>query len=118
MATDESASVPGALIPAINASPECYHAINSHQHSERTMAQLIVRNLDESVKAALQQRAKRSGRSMEAVVREILSDAVASERGHASGLGSRIVRRFRNVGLDEPIEEQRGGKVRPADLEL
>ena len=36
------------------------------------MAQILVRNLDESTKTFLQRRAKRHGRSMEAEVREIL----------------------------------------------
>jgi antitoxin FitA len=39
------------------------------------MAQLIVRNIENEVKARLQRRAKRHGRSMEEEVREILRDA-------------------------------------------
>ena len=38
------------------------------------MAQLVVRNLPDDVKERLKARAKRHGRSLEAEVREILSD--------------------------------------------
>lgn len=41
------------------------------------MASLIVRNLDDSVKEALAERARLQGRSMEAEVRDILHRAVA-----------------------------------------
>ena len=81
------------------------------------MAQLIVRNIDEAVKQALAERARRKGRSMEAEVREILQAAVeAGDRG-ALGLGTRIAARFSEIGLDEEIEEHRGSEPAPADLE-
>lgn len=40
------------------------------------MASLIVRNLDEEVKARLAERARQNGVSMEAEVRQILTDSV------------------------------------------
>jgi plasmid stability protein len=43
------------------------------------MAQLVVRNLDDDVKAKLQQRARQHGRSTEDEVREILRNAVRNE---------------------------------------
>ena len=43
------------------------------------MAQLVVRNLDEEVKAKLRRRAAAHGRSMEEEVRAILRDAVKEE---------------------------------------
>ena len=43
------------------------------------MAQLVVCNLDEAVKARLQRRARRHGRSTEAEVRDILARAVTDE---------------------------------------
>ena len=40
------------------------------------MAQVVVRKLDEAVKKRLKQRAARHGHSMEAEIRDILSEAV------------------------------------------
>lgn len=80
------------------------------------MAQLIVRNLDDDVKAKLQRRAKRHGRSTEAEVRDILRNAVREEDARL-GLGSRIAARFAGIGLDEDIPEQRGYPAQPADFE-
>lgn len=44
------------------------------------MAQIIVRNLDEAVVAALRRRAKAAGRSLEAEVRDVLSTAAHDKR--------------------------------------
>jgi antitoxin FitA len=49
------------------------------------MAQLVVRNLEESVKRRLKQRAVKNGRSLEGEVREILKLSVKVERGAKSG---------------------------------
>ena len=79
------------------------------------MAQLIVRNLDDDVKAKLQRRAKKRGHSTEEEVRNILRDAVAKEGETRVGLGTRIAARFAGLGLKEgEIEELRGQPVRPA----
>ncbi len=79
------------------------------------MAQILVRNLDDDVKARLQERAKRNGRSTEAEVREILIGAV--EDDHPSfGLGSQIAARFAGIGLTEETEELRGQPARPAEF--
>lgn len=48
------------------------------------MAQLIVRNLEESVVKALRERAARKGRSTEAEHREILRDALVANRRRTS----------------------------------
>ena len=80
------------------------------------MAQLIVRNLDDSVKAKLQRRARQHGRSTEEEVREILRNAVKDEGANRTPLGSRIAARFAGRGLEEDIEEFRGQPVRPADF--
>ena len=45
------------------------------------MAQLVVRNLDDEVKAKLRRRAEAHGQSMEEEVRAILRDAVKEEVG-------------------------------------
>jgi plasmid stability protein len=80
------------------------------------MAQLVVRNLEQSVKARLQRRAKRNGHSMEEEVREILRNALKSgEVGEEVGLGTRIQRRFAGIGFREgEIPELRGQQARPA----
>jgi plasmid stability protein len=81
------------------------------------MGQIIVRRLDDDVKAKLQRRARRHGRSTEEEVREILRNAVRSEGGARAPLGSRLAARFAGVGLSEDIPELRGQPVRPADFE-
>ncbi len=71
------------------------------------MAQLVVRKLEDAVKAKLQRRAKRHGRSTEDEVREILREAVQGESVPAGRLGSRLAARFARVGFDAPLEELR-----------
>jgi antitoxin FitA len=79
------------------------------------MAQLTVRNLEQSVKTRLQRRAKRHGHSMEEEVRDILRNAVkGKDAGDEVGLGTRIQRRFAGIGVDLQIPERRGEPVRPA----
>jgi antitoxin FitA len=82
------------------------------------MAQILVRNLDERVKARLQRRAKRNGRSMEAEVREILTEALREKELPKGGLGSEIVALFSGSGvyLDEPIKEFRGMRMQIPDF--
>ena len=73
------------------------------------MAQLLVRNLENDVKAKLQRRAKRHGRSMEEEVREILRDATKKEGRRKVQLGTEIAALFRGIGLrrGEEIRELR-----------
>jgi antitoxin FitA len=80
------------------------------------MAQLIVRNLENSVKARLQRRAKRHGRSMEEEVRDILRAAVNEEKSSKVGLGTEISRIFSKHGLDKPFPELRF-EIKPPSLE-
>lgn len=80
------------------------------------MAQFIVRNIESGVKARLQRRAKRNGRSMEEEVREILRNAVRQESAPAGGLGSEIAALFKRIGLKEDIPELRGHAVEPAEF--
>lgn len=78
------------------------------------MAQLVVRNIENIVKARLQKRARRNGRSMEEEVRDILREATSQEEEVPSrGLGTEIVARFAKTGLDFDIPELRGFTVRP-----
>lgn len=83
------------------------------------MAQLLVRNLDDDVKARLRILAAEHGRSMEEEVREILRQAVEAERPRSAGLGTRIAARFAGNGLreGETIPELRGELVRPVEFD-
>ena len=81
------------------------------------MAQLLVRQLDDDLKAKLQRRARRHGRSTEEEVREILRNAVREEGVSRAPLGSRLAARFARVGLTEEIPELSGQPARPADFE-
>ena len=78
---------------------------------------MVVRQLDEDVKLALQRRARSHGRSMEEEVREILREAVRDDRQEPPPLGSRIAERFHRVGLTTEIAELRGHPARAADLD-
>lgn len=69
------------------------------------MAQLVVRNLEDTVKERLQRRARRHGRSMEDEVRHILRDVALEDRRGVRKLGSRIAARFAKVGLTSEIPE-------------
>jgi plasmid stability protein len=78
------------------------------------VAQLVVRELENDVKARLQRRARQHGRSMEDEVRNILRQAVATERRVVRKLGSRIAERFRETGLTADLPELSGQAARPA----
>ena len=78
------------------------------------MAQLLVRNLENTVKARLQRRARRHGHSTEEEVRDILRNAVKGEDGAREPLGLRLAARFAGIGLTEELPELRGEAARPA----
>jgi plasmid stability protein len=84
-----------------------------------TMAQILVRNLDDRLKARLQRRARRHGRSMEEEAREILRNALHEEETPKRGLGSEMVALFSGSGvfLDEPIAEIRDMRMEIPDFE-
>ncbi len=81
------------------------------------MAQLIVRNLEEEVKALLRHRAARHGHSMEEEVRNILRNSVRAEKSVGKPLGARLRARFSGNELEEDIEELRGETAHPATLD-
>jgi plasmid stability protein len=81
------------------------------------MAQLVVRNIESSVKTRLQRRAKQHGRSMEEEVRDILRSAANDEDAPTAGLGTDISRLFAKVGLDSDIPELRGHEIKPVVFE-
>ena len=80
------------------------------------MAQFVVRNLEDEVKAALQRRARAHGWSMEEEVRCILRRAVHEPVTGSTGLGSRIAERFADAGLEQPLPELRGQEIEPMAL--
>jgi plasmid stability protein len=78
------------------------------------MAQFVVRDLEENVKARLKRRAARHGRSMEEEVRHILRDAVKEQNQGVIKLGSRIAARFVKAGLTAELPELHGQVPRSA----
>ncbi|HVI08701.1 MAG TPA: toxin-antitoxin system [Candidatus Binatia bacterium] len=80
------------------------------------MAQLLVRNLENSVKARLQRRAKRHGHSMEEEVRNILRDAANREEKPEYGLGTEIAALFPKTGPDLQFEKL-SIKIKPPNFE-
>lgn len=81
------------------------------------MAQLVVRNLEKTVKAKLRRRAERHGRSMEEEVREILRSVPDEKEIPTSGLGTELARLFSKIGLDSDITELKGQKIEPPSFE-
>lgn len=80
------------------------------------MAQLVVRNIEETIKERLRRRARQHGRSMEEEARDILRQAVFHEEP-ASGLGTEIASLFAKVGLDGEIPELRGHETVPPSFD-
>jgi antitoxin FitA len=81
------------------------------------MAQIVVRKLEDSVKARLQRRARRNGRSMEEEVRDILRSAAHEPEKPSGGLGTEIAALLRGTGLKFEVEEFRGHPVKPATFD-
>jgi plasmid stability protein len=80
------------------------------------MAQLLVRNLEDDVKARLRERAQRHGHSLEREVRDILRDAVKDRRSDRK-LGTEIAALFKGIDFEAEIEELRGYPVQPAKFD-
>jgi plasmid stability protein len=88
------------------------------------MAQLVVRDLEESVKRRLKQRAVKHGRSLEGEVREILRSATAVAQKKAlkvkpeKGLGTQLMELFAGkVPPDFKIPNFRDEPVRAVDFD-
>jgi plasmid stability protein len=81
------------------------------------VAQLVVRNLEEGVKARLQRRARRNGRSMEEEVRDILRSAANEPEPSTLGLGTQIASLFAGKGYNFEVSELGGYPVRPAKFD-
>ena len=80
------------------------------------MAQILIRNLDEAVKAKIRERARRHGRSTEEEARQILRSAVDEGGGPPEPLGRRIGGYFKDAWLESEVPELRGHAAKPADL--
>ena len=72
------------------------------------MAQVVVRNIEDDVKARLKQRAAQYGWSMEEEVRQILRKAVAEPGQPPVKLGSRTAARFAGAGLSGELAQLPG----------
>jgi plasmid stability protein len=81
--------------------------------SKRRTGQLLVRNVDETLKRKLRRRAEQHGHSLEAEVRDILRNAIKDEAVSRKGLGTEIAELFQGIGLNEPIPELRGYTIKP-----
>lgn len=81
------------------------------------MAQVVVRNIEENVKARLKDRAALHGWSMEEEVRQILRNAVKGGPRPSVKLGSGIAARFAGVGLSEDLPEFHGQSVALMDFD-
>jgi plasmid stability protein len=80
------------------------------------VAQILVRDVEDSVKRELQRRASQHGRSLQAEVPDILREA-AKSAPPAYGLGTEIVRIVQASGLEFPeFKELRGWKAQIPDF--
>ena len=78
------------------------------------MAQFVVRDLEDDVKARLRRRAARHGRSLEAEVRDILRDAAKDDSVKTAGLGTRIAARFAGLRLSSELATLPPRALQPA----
>lgn len=80
------------------------------------MAAVSVRGIDDQVRERLRIRAARHGRSMEAEIRSILTDAVRDE-GPTEGLFTALLDRFGDLDGVELELPRRTARPRAADLQ-
>ena len=77
------------------------------------MANLTIRNLDDSIKASLRLQAARHGWSMEEEVRQILRRTVAPVQ-ESGGFAQRVHQRFVELGVDDlAIPERKTARLPP-----
>lgn len=81
------------------------------------IATLTIRGLDSVTHARLRVEAARHGRSMEAEVRAILRDRLATSDDEQRGLGSRIHARVHGLGTDLELPDRSGEIPRAAVLD-
>lgn len=104
--------MPATLLAAIGSAIVASNAGNGRVVA---LAAVSIRNLDERVKERLRIRAARHGRSMEAEIRAILTDAVSGP-GEAAGFFDVILERFGELGGVELDIPPRTERARAADL--
>src|SRR5258706_609553 len=75
------------------------------------MAQIVIIDLEETVKLRLEQRALKHGRSMDEEVRHILRDAAKQPVDQVLGLGTRIATLFREADFAFEIPELRWARL-------
>ena len=77
------------------------------------MANLTIRNIDESLKTKLRVSAAENDRSMEEEARQILKQFLLRKKCH-EGMGSRIIKRFSVIGgVDLPTIERSNPRELP-----
>lgn len=82
------------------------------------MGQILVRKIDDDLKARLKARALQDGVSMEEEARLILRDALRPQAVGEPGLGSRIAALFRDIeNNDEPLPRIPTKPWRPMSFE-
>jgi plasmid stability protein len=104
--------VPATPLAAIGSAIVASNASNGRVVA---LAAVSIRNLDERVKERLRIRAARHGRSMEAEIRAILTDAVSGP-SEAAGFFDVILDRFGELGGVELDIPPRTDRARAADL--
>jgi plasmid stability protein len=71
------------------------------------MAQIIVRNIEDTLKRKLQLQAAEHGRSMEEEARDILRNALKGKGRPRKGFGTKAAALFKGIELERPIPELR-----------
>ncbi|QDU73016.1 FitA-like ribbon-helix-helix domain-containing protein [Mucisphaera calidilacus] len=81
------------------------------------MAQFVVRNIEDDVRDRLREQAKVAGCSMEEYIRDILrAHALRDPSVPRKGLGTLMYERFKDCGLDEPLEQFDWGIAKPMEF--
>ena len=83
------------------------------------MADIQLRNIDPDQLHQLEELAAEEGQPVDAFVASLLADILRKRAAdREKGIGSRIAKRFENLGLEDgEIEELRGYQVRPPEFE-
>lgn len=78
------------------------------------MGQIIVRNLDDGLKAQIAMQAKRHGHSMEEEVRQILARSITK---HSKNTGELLNAYFKDIQLDTPLKTLPRQEIRTPDFD-
>lgn len=80
------------------------------------MAQLLIRNLDETLKQRLRERAAVHGRSMESEARDIIEHALTEKQVPAAPVGSQLRALFAPLGGIDLTDERDRTPHEPIDI--